>query len=155
MIKQKERRTNEKTISLLLCAAMTAGVLSGCGQKDTASETVRTENQEQENTNGAAGQAPKAEEPADNKDAAVIRCGITVSQNSLPAEALEVFNESLKKATDGTVRLEVFYDGTMGNERDVIEGVSMGTIEMYAGSTAPLANFVDDFISGIFHIWWI
>ena len=50
-----------------------------------------------------------------------------------------------KKATDGTVRLEVFYDGTMGNERDVIEGVSMGTIEMYAGSTAPLANFVDDF----------
>ena len=33
----------------------------------------------------------------------------------------------------------------MGNERDVIEGVSMGTIEMYAGSTAPLANFVDDF----------
>ena len=29
--------------------------------------------------------------------------------------------------------------------RDVIEGVSMGTIEMYAGSTAPLANFVDDF----------
>ena len=75
----------------------------------------------------------------------MIRCGITVSQNSLPAEALEVFNESLKKATDGTVRLEVFYDGTMGNERDVIEGVSMGTIEMYAGSTAPLANFVDDF----------
>ena len=70
----------KKTISLLLCAAMTAGVLSGCGQKDTASETVRTENQEQENTNGAAGQAPKAEEPADNKDAAVIRCGITVSQ---------------------------------------------------------------------------
>lgn len=135
----------KKTISLLLCAAMTAGVLSGCRQKDTASETVRTENQEQENTNGAAGQAPKAEEPADNKDAAVIRCGITVSQNSLPAEALEVFNESLKKATDGTVRLEVFYDGTMGNERDVIEGVSMGTIEMYAGSTAPLANFVDDF----------
>ena len=61
----------KKTISLLLCAAMTAGVLSGCGQKDTASETVRTENQEQENTNGAAGQAPKAEEPADNKDAAV------------------------------------------------------------------------------------
>lgn len=59
----------KKTISLLLCAAMTAGVLSGCGQKDTASETVRTENQEQENTNGAAGQAPKAEEPADNKDA--------------------------------------------------------------------------------------
>ena len=33
----------KKTISLLLCAAMTAGVLSGCGQKDTASETVRTE----------------------------------------------------------------------------------------------------------------
>ena len=115
----------KKTISLLLCAAMTAGVLSGCGQKDTASKTVRTENQEQENTNGAAGQAPKAEEPADNKDAAVIRCGITVSQNSLPAEALEVLTREPEEGNgqDREKKLEVFMTERWGNERDVIEGV--------------------------------
>lgn len=129
----------KKMISLLLCTAMAAGVLAGCGQKNEGVQESQETKQvgKQEFAGGNA-----AEE---NKDAVVLRCGITVSQSSLPAEALEVFNQSVQTATDGAVRLEVHYDGTMGNERDVIEGVSMGTIEMYAGSTAPLANFVDDF----------
>lgn len=129
-----------KKISLLLCAAMVVGAIAGCGQK---SEVVQeTKQEEKQETAVGETTAKKAEE---SKDATVLRCGITVSQSSLPAEALAVFDKSLQEATDGAVKLEVYYDGTMGNERDVIEGVSMGTIEMYAGSTAPLANFVDDF----------
>lgn len=139
-----------KRIYVLLCAAFTAGVLAGCGQKKEAAPQSG-EPAKQENAGGeAAGENAEGEKIEDQKtegkeDAVVLRCGITVSQSSLPAEALEVFNKSLQEATDGAVRLEIYYDGTMGNERDVIEGVSMGTIEMYAGSTAPLANFVDDF----------
>lgn len=129
-----------KKISLLLCAALTAGALAGCGQKKET--PVQTQQPEKQETAAGETAAQKAEE---NKAATVLRCGITVSQSSLPAEALKVFDESLQEATGGAVKLEVYYDGTMGNERDVIEGVSMGTIEMYAGSTAPLANFVDDF----------
>lgn len=147
-----------KQIRFMLCVAAAAGMLAGCGQKKEApveqpagQESAQGEAQGQKSgeVNGAedkAGEQDKKEQKSGEKqDAVVLRCGITVSQSSLPAEALEVFDKSLQEATDGAVKLEVYYDGTMGNERDVIEGVSMGTIEMYAGSTAPLANFVDDF----------
>lgn len=129
-----------KKISLLLCSVMVIGAVAGCSQKkETIQETKLAEKQE----TVVEGATEKQEEGS--KEETILRCGITVSQSSLPAEALEIYNKSLQAATGGAVKLEVYYDGTMGNERDVIEGVSMGTIEMYAGSTAPLANFVDDF----------
>lgn len=114
----------KRTISILVCMVMMLGLVVGCGKK---------EEQSQEGANG------------DSATPIVLRCGITVSKDSVPAEALEVFADRVSEATEGSVQLEVHYDGTLGNERDVIEGVSMGTIEMYAGSTAPLSNFVDDF----------
>lgn len=126
----------KKAISIILSIVMLAALLCGCGQTGDA------------NTNEAVATNPaEAEVSAENESAepVVLRCGITVSSESLPAEALEVLNKKLQETTNGQLQIEVYYDGTMGNERDVIEGVSMGTIEMYAGSTAPIANFVSDF----------
>ncbi len=122
----------KKILSVILCAAMLAAVCCGCG-RDTGNSAESK----------ASAEISASEKPA--AEPVVLRCGITVSSESLPAEALNHFNEKLQESTNGQIRIEVYYDGTLGNERDVIEGVSMGTIEMYAGSTAPLSNFVSDF----------
>ena len=122
----------KKILSMILCVALLAVICCGCG--NTASAPAESK---------PAEEAPAAEAPA--AEPIVFRCGITVSSESLPAEALNYLNEKLQESTGGQLQVEVYYDGTLGNERDVFEGVSMGTIEMYAGSTAPLANFVDDF----------
>lgn len=112
----------------IMACVMLATILTGCGNTDAPS-------------------VPNESEKSSGQPAApiVIRCGIVVSKESIYAEALEVFDQTLQEATNGQVCLQVYYDGTMGNERDMIEGVSMGTIEMYASSSTVFANFVDDF----------
>ena len=42
--------------------------------------------------------------------------------------------------------MQIFHSSQLGSERDVIEGVSMGTIEMTLVSSAPLANFTSSFL---------
>lgn len=125
------RRQFMKGAAAMAAGLAAAGVLGGCGKNDTPSTTA-----------AASG---SSESGASGDKEFTLRCGITVSDTSVAAQALAVFKEEVEKATNGTVKVEVHYDGTMGNERDVIEGVSLGTIEMFCGSTAPLSNFTDSF----------
>ncbi len=126
----------KKLLSVILSCSMALGMLTACSSSTESTESATTSTTTSTTTTAATETA---------EDEIIIRCGITVSQSSISAQALEVFNQSVQAATNGAIKLEVYYDGTMGDERDVLEGVSMGTIEMYAGSTAPIANFVDDF----------
>ncbi len=79
-------------------------------------------------------------------DEVVIRCGITVSEDSSPAKALRVFQNYIGEKSNGRIKLELHLNGTLGNERDMIEGLGLGTQEMVNVSTAPLLNFSPDFM---------
>lgn len=76
----------------------------------------------------------------------VIRCGITVSEDSSPAKALRVFQKHVEEKSNGRIKFELHLNGTLGNERDMIEGLGLGTQEMVNVSTAPLLNFSPDFM---------
>jgi tripartite ATP-independent transporter DctP family solute receptor len=43
------------------------------------------------------------------------------------------------------VKVEVFHSSQLGNERDLIEGLQLGTVEMCVVSTAPLSSFTTKF----------
>jgi len=58
---------------------------------------------------------------------------------------LQEFARLVYLYSDGTVIVEVFPNSLLGNERDMIESVSMGTLAMTLVSTAPLTNFFPDF----------
>ena len=55
------------------------------------------------------------------------------------------FAELVEEYTNGTVTVEIFPNGTLGAERDMVEGVSMGTIDACITTNAPLTNFNADF----------
>ncbi|WP_054637825.1 TRAP transporter substrate-binding protein DctP [Thalassobacillus sp. C254] len=49
--------------------------------------------------------------------------------------------EHLEEATDGAVTLDLYPNSELGGEREMIEAVQMGTLDMVATSTGPLGNF--------------
>lgn len=49
--------------------------------------------------------------------------------------------ELVEERTDGGLRLEVFANGTLGNERDIIEGMQLGIVDISCMSTGALASF--------------
>ncbi len=59
---------------------------------------------------------------------------------------LEEFGKMLEERTNGKFTLEIFPNSQLGSERESIEGVQMGTIDITVVSTAPLAGFSDAFL---------
>lgn len=50
--------------------------------------------------------------------------------------------EMLRDRTNGQVRMDVFPDRQLGEERELVEGLQLGTVDMTAVSTGPLVSFV-------------
>lgn len=57
--------------------------------------------------------------------------------------ALEKFAETVKEKSEGRVNIEIFPSAQLGNERDLVEGMSMGTIDMALSNSGNLAAFTD------------
>ena len=56
--------------------------------------------------------------------------------------AFEKFKELVEEKSNGRIEVRVYPDGSLGGERDVCEGLQIGTIEMVMPSNAPLTAFV-------------
>jgi tripartite ATP-independent transporter DctP family solute receptor len=76
----------------------------------------------------------------------VIRVAHTIAPDSHYHQGLLQLDKLLKEKTNGEIELEVYHSAQLGSERDAVEGVAMGTLEMTLVSSAPLANFTDKFM---------
>lgn len=59
---------------------------------------------------------------------------------------LEKFSQLVDEKTGGAVKVDVFHSSQLGNEREMIEGLQLGTLDMTVVSTAPLSGFSSQFL---------
>src|SRR5690606_13345920 len=52
--------------------------------------------------------------------------------------------EAVEERTDGQVTIEVFANSEIGAERELTEGMGLGTVDLVVSSTAPVTNFVPE-----------
>lgn len=71
-----------------------------------------------------------------------LRLGHGGAPGDVLNQSVELFAEILAEETDGRIVIENYGASQLGNERDLIEGISMGTVDMTLVSNAPLGNFV-------------
>jgi tripartite ATP-independent transporter DctP family solute receptor len=86
------------------------------------------------------------EKKAAEQKAKVIRVGHTLTDDSHYGVGLKKFADLVKAKSNGTLEVQVFGNSKLGNERDLIEGISLGTVEMALSSTGPLPNFSKKFM---------
>ncbi len=75
-----------------------------------------------------------------------IRVSHTLAPESHYHQGLMHWKELVESRSNGSVKVEVFHSAQLGSERDVVEGVSLGTIEATLTSTGPLPNFTNAFM---------
>ncbi len=73
-----------------------------------------------------------------------VRISISLTQDSHQGVAIDTFAEELERLTEGRFDVQTFYSGSLGAERESIEGVQLGTLEMTFTSTGPVPNFVPE-----------
>ena len=77
--------------------------------------------------------------------AKVIKLGTTVNeQDSFQVAALK-FGELVKERTNGAYTVEIYPNAALGDERTMLEGMQMGTLDMGVITSGPFVNFVPEF----------
>lgn len=71
----------------------------------------------------------------------VIKTGIGYNDQSLQYKTLEFMKKDLEERTNGAVTMELYHSSTLGDDMAVLEGLQLGTIEMFCGTIGPAAQF--------------
>ena len=74
----------------------------------------------------------------------VFNLGFVGRQTAPEGIALTAMAEEIKQRTGGKVEIKLHPGGALGGDREVIEGVQIGTVDMTISSTSIFANFVPD-----------
>ena len=73
-----------------------------------------------------------------------MKISISIGQNSHQGIGIDTFAKEVEKRTGGRIKIQPFYSGSLGGERESIEAVQLGTQELTLTSTGPVPNFVPE-----------
>jgi tripartite ATP-independent transporter DctP family solute receptor len=73
-----------------------------------------------------------------------LKMNISLAQNSSYGVAVDTFAREVEKRTQGRYKVQNFYSAALGAERESVEGVQLGTLDLTLTSTGPLPNFVPE-----------
>ena len=122
----------KKLLAVLTGVCMIAG-LAACG----SSEKSKSE--------GNAGGTTEAAGTEAGEGTLVLKAGHVLTEDSAYHMALTQWADEVEEKTEGRVRIDVYANSVLGNERDMIEALQMGTLDITLPNSAPLSNFTDAF----------
>ncbi len=74
-----------------------------------------------------------------------ISAGIGLNDKSAQYQSMKFFKELAEKNSDGRITVDLYHSSQLGDDREMMEALQMGTQEMTCPSTAPIAPFVNGF----------
>lgn len=109
-----KKNTLIKAIAIILVLVLTTSVFTACGSsKNTSDDNVR-----------------------------VLKMGIAGSKDDVHYPLIENFIKELETTSGGALTIDLYTDGTLGEERDLLEGCQMGSVDMCGTANGPLTGFV-------------
>lgn len=75
-----------------------------------------------------------------------INFSLALGEGSHHHEGGIAFAEKLDELTDGRIDVKFYYNNALGGEREVVEGMSINSIQMGIASTGPMGGFVRSFM---------
>ncbi|MCL7928763.1 TRAP transporter substrate-binding protein [Halomonas llamarensis] len=77
-------------------------------------------------------------------DAVTLRLAHVVNEQDGFHIAATKFEELVEERTDGKVDIEIYPNASLGDERTLLEGMQIGTVDMGVITNGPVANFVEE-----------
>mgnify|MGYP003704092807 CR=1 FL=1 len=74
----------------------------------------------------------------------VLKIGYATTQTSHYGVGSTVFCDEIEKGTQGRYKCQQFPNSALGGEREMIEAVQLGTLDLVNTSTGPVGNFVPE-----------
>lgn len=79
-----------------------------------------------------------------NMDLVTLRLAHVVNEQDGFQIAAVKFQDLVAKRTEGAVSIEIYPNASLGDERTLLEGMQIGTVDMGVITNGPVANFVEE-----------
>lgn len=93
-------------------------------------------------SNGADGETSE-EQGSDEEKEIVLKLGHVWPNSEIHAQATEKFAEEVEELSNGQLIIEIYEDGTLGSDKDVLEGLNVGTADIWVGGAGVLSGSSD------------
>ncbi|WP_102344887.1 TRAP transporter substrate-binding protein DctP [Bacillus sp. Marseille-P3661] len=120
---------------LILVAVVGLLMLAACGGKEEVAEDSNAEVKSETATN---------EQAEETKEVYKLKVGHISPDDQAYAIGFKEYAAAVEEATNGQVQFEIFGNGTLGGERELLEGVQLGTLDMSVITTGVVTNFVPE-----------
>ncbi len=90
------------------------------------------------------GSNPSAPAAADNDKVYTIKAAHMAADTNPWHYSLLEFEKLVEERSNGKIQVDTYYGGTLGYDRDLIEGMQAGTVDVAFVTTAPLSAFVPE-----------
>lgn len=87
----------------------------------------------------------KTEAPAEGGKAVTLRVGHVEPEDRSTHKALLDFKKNVEERTEGKVKVELYANGALGGDVQLIESVAMGALEMALPATSVLTTYSEEF----------
>ncbi|MBW6419240.1 TRAP transporter substrate-binding protein [Celeribacter sp. PS-C1] len=77
-------------------------------------------------------------------DTVTLRLAHVVNEQDAYHTAAVKFQELVTERSEGAITIEIFPNATLGDERTLLEGMQIGTVDMGVITNGPVANFLED-----------
>jgi C4-dicarboxylate-binding protein DctP len=113
----------KKFFTILLAGFLIISLLSGCGANKSAEE--RTE-----------------------EETIVLKWAhVAAISNDKHTDSAEIIAKEIEEATNGKVKIELYPASQLGNEREILEGIKLGTIEIGTLSSGALPGIFPEILA--------
>lgn len=130
-----------KKIELLLLAGMAACVMTACGgNSGSAVNTAAAET-----GSATAGDEPEAAPAPAAAEKMELKLAHNLAEDHPLHLAAESFAKEVEEGTNGNITIKIFPNAMLGNEREVLEQLQNGAIDMTRVGAASLENFSEVF----------
>lgn len=132
----------KKFLALLLMSALTVSAITGCGSSKSEAAAPSGDTT-----------APTADTATEGTSTDAVTEGTfnLIAGHTLPDAhpynlGLVKMGELMSEKSNGQLKLDVFGNAQLGSERDLVEGLQLGSVQVTCISTAPLSGFTDMFL---------
>lgn len=133
-----------KKLALILSTVLILVICSGCGGSQSATST-----QQDAPAPSAPSAAPSEADEATQApvDKVFIQLGHADAEveTAIHHKMALLFQQYVDEMSNGTMEIEIVGSGQLGGERDMVEGMQLGTIEMASTANMVLSNFMPEF----------
>ncbi len=133
----------KKLLAIAITLTMMVTLFAGCsgGASSPASSSAAAPAQgSSDATSPAANPAPSSSVAAEPE--VVLKLGHGLAETVVLHQAMLSYAEKVAERSNGRIRVDVYANAQLGNERDMVEGMQLGTVDIVYSATSIMANFV-------------